>query len=371
MLPTTAAYRSALPYQHGRATFVRVFHGEDEVTPTGGLPFSTGQVIASLNARVTRTLDLTVASDWYPALTTDLLAPERARLQVLTGIQYSTGLQEMFPVFTGRVANVTQGPDGSVLLRGDDLASDVINQRFETPQSTIAGTSTIAEIRRFITQVLPTVQFADEDVDDQPSPQLTWDDDRGRALDNLASSVQGRWYFLGDGRATTRRLPYADSPALLRMADGEPDNNGGGLLLTRERSRSRDGAANSVTVISERISDGTSVEVTARDMTATSPTYYNGLYGRVTATLRPQTPLSAAGAGALARETLRATTALGDQWTVDVVPDASLEPGDVYRFEYKGAQTKQVADRIVYPLGTGGRMTLTCRSVSDIEVSLV
>lgn len=366
MLTATAAYRAALPLPHRRHTVVRVFHGDQDVTPVDGIRLSAGSVRASLNSRVTRSVDLTLPADYYPATATDLFAPERAQLRILTGIAYGAGTVEVFPVFAGRVADVAQAANGAVTVRGDDRAADVIAQRFETPQSSIAGSSTLAEIRRFITQVLPDAMFAAENVIDQPTPQLAWDDDRGRALDELAASVQGRWYALGDGSFTVRLYPYADTPAVLRLADGEPDGNGGGLISTAVRSRSRDGAANSITVLSERISDGTTVEVTVRDMEPASPTYYNGLYGRVTAALRPQTPLELAAAEALARRTLTATTALTEQWTADIVPDATIEPGDVIDMEYRGGRSRQVVDSVTYPLTTAGAMQLGCRSVSSV-----
>ena len=371
MLTATPAYRAALPLPHARATLIRVFHGDEDVTPPGGLPFSAGVVSAALNARVTRTVNLTVPREFYPETALDLLAPERASLQILTGIGYGDGSAEMFPVFTGRVASVTRDRRGRVTLRGDDRAADVVALRFETPTASIAGSSTVAEIRRFIAQVIPGVDFAPEAVDDQPVPQLAWDDDRGRALDELAASVQGRWYFLGDGRATVRAYPYAGALPVIRLADGEPDGNGGGLILGADRSRSRDGAANSVTVISERIDGDPAVEVTARDVDPSSPTFYEGLYGKVTAVLRPQTPIGAAAAGALARQTLALTTALGDQWTIEAVPDATLEPGDVITVEYDGANSVQVIDSISLPLAVQGTMTLQCRSSSDVQGAMV
>lgn len=367
MLPTTSLYRPALPMPHQRHTLVRIFHGAQDVTPADGVPLSAGHVRASLNSRVTRTAELVLGADFYPQTATDLLAPERASLKIFTGIEYGNGLTEIFPVFTGRVHDVAQAPDGAVTVRGDDRAADVIAMRFESPESSIAGSSTIAEIRRFITQVLPDATFGGDTVIDQPTPALAWDDDRGRALDELAASVQGRWYALGDGTFTVRLFPYADAPAVLRLADGEPDRNGGGLLSGVTRAKTRDGAANSVTVISERISDGVTVTATARDMEPASPTYYNGLYGRVTATLRPQTPLEHAAAEALARRTLTATTALTEQWTVDMVPDASIEPGDVIDMQWRGGRSRQVVDSVSYPLTTANTMQLGCRSVSLVQ----
>lgn len=369
MLPTTAAYRAALPYAHGRVTLVRVFHGTEDVTPPGGIELSEGDVTASLNSRVTRVANLSLPATYFPWETDDLLSPDRATLRISTGIRHGDGTTEMFDVFTGRVATPARTTDRRCALRADDLAADVVAQRFDTAQSTIPGTSTVAEIRRFIAQVLPdaVTTFDPGDVTDQPVPDLTWDDDRGAALDDLASSVQGRWYFLGDGTPTVRRYPYAGQVPALRIADGEPDGNGGGLLSEAEISRTRDGVANSVTVISERIDGSGPVYATVRDTSSGSPTLYGPLYGRVNAILRPQSPLGQAAAETLARQTLTSTTALGQQWNVEIVPDASLEPGDVILLQEGTHSSVQVIDTIVYPLTTTGSMRLSCRSVSMVE----
>lgn len=370
MLTAPARYRAALPLGARRATVIRVFHGTEDVTPAEGIPLSSGTVTASLNSRVTRTANLVLPSTLYPALHTDLLSPTRARVRILTGIAYGDGDADLFPVFTGRVYAPSR-QDGALRLRADDLAADVVAQRFEAPESSIAGSSTIGEIRRFISQVLPDAVFEDGDAVDQPVPQLSWDDDRGRALDELAASVQGRWYALGDGTFTVRRFPYSGQPVLTRIADGEPDSNGGGLLTQAQISRSRDGTANSITVVSERIDGSEPVYVTVRDTDPASPTFYGDLYGRVSAVLRPQTPVEPAAAEALARRTLSATTALGEQWSVSVVPDATLEPGDTVLFEESGLIARQVIDSITYPLTTQGPMTLNCRAVSDVEGTLI
>lgn len=371
MLTATAAYRAALPKLHKRATVIRVFHGGVDVTPESGIPLSAGIVRASLNSRVTRTADLVLPSTFYPVNDTDLLSPTRAVLKIFTGIEYGDGSQEIFPVFTGRVSTPTRERDGRLRLRCDDLAADVVAQRFDIPGSSIAGASTVGEIRRFIAQVLPTAPFVDGDVVDQPVPALTWDDDRGRALDELAASVQGRWYALGDGSFTVRRYPYAGQTPVGRIADGEDDGNGGGLISGADISRSREGVANSVTVISERIDGSPPVYVTVRDTEPGSPTLYGDLYGRVSAVLRPQTPLTQAAAEALARRVLASTTALTQQWSVTMVPDATLEPGDALTMLYDDILSVQVIDSISYPLTTQGVMDLQCRSVSDVEGTIV
>lgn len=346
---------------------MRVFHGSTEVTPDGsrGVPIESGSVTASVNSRVTRSATFTTDESLFPWETDDLLAPERARIQILTGIGYPDGSREIFPVFTGRIQDATLSPTGRTQFRADDLAADVIGLRFETPERSITGNPVTGEIRRFVSQVLSDVVYGTDDVIDQIVPSLIWDDDRGRALDELAASVQGRWYFLGDGSLVTRRFPYQGSTPVLSLSDGPPDALGGGLISTASPVRTRDGVANSVTVLSERIDGSSPIAATARDIRVTSPLEYGGLYGRVSITVRPQTPLGAPSAGALAVEQLGAVLGLSHQWTIDMVPDAALEPGDTVNVSWRGHPDTQVIDSITYPLTTDGTMRLTTRGIEE------
>jgi len=365
MLPTSALYRAALPMPHRRETWLRVFHGGAEVTPGGseGVPITAGSVSASLNGRVTRSATFATDASFFPRLPTDLLSPYRAVVQIWTGIGYGDGTRELFPVFTGRIQDATLNGEGEVTFRGDDLASDVIGMRFERPANTIPGNSIVSEIQRFILQVLPAATFAANDVIDQATPRLIWDDDRGKALDELAAAVQGRWYALGDGSFAVRRYPYQGGTVVLSLSDGTPDLTGGGLITDASVTISRDGVANSVTVISERIDGSPPILATARDIREDSPTEWGDLFGRIAITVRPQTPLSVSSAGLLAVDQLGAVLALAEQWSVSIVPDAALEPGDTVDVSYRGLVTRQIIDSITYPLTTAGTMTLGMRGI--------
>lgn len=373
MLTATSRYRAALPRPVRRETLMRVFHAGVEVTPNGteGVPISSGSVSASVNSRVSRSATWACDSSLFPDDPTDLLAPEQAVVQISTGIGYGDGSREMFEVFTGRVYTATERA-GLVSFRGDDLAADVIAMRFEQPERTLSGNSVVSEIQRYITQALPDATFGTNDVIDNPAPSLVWDDDRGRALDELATSLQARWYALGDGSFVVRRYPYGNTVPVIDIGDGEPtDGAGRGLISELGRSVTRDGTLNSVTVLSERINGDSPVTATARDTDASSPTFYGDRFGRVSAVIRPQTPVALSTAQLLAQRQLEASTALVRQMTVTAVPDATLEPGDTVRFIWRGQTYVQVIDSLTLPLTTEGTMTINSRSVSEMTGELI
>lgn len=356
MLTASGTYREALPRPHQRATTVEVFHqGVREAVFRDGL-IVDGSVTARLTSQVTRSLNMTIDPSYYPGSPGDLFAPESAVVKVSTGIRYMDGSREVFPVFTGRPYDVQLEADGGVTLTGDDLAADVIGFPFEQPVASRAGAPIIDEVQRLILQAVPDALFGDSDTTSGTTPTLVWDDSRGKALDDLAAAVQGRWYTLGDGRFVVRRYPYSGGVPVLSLVD-----QSGGVNITARISRTRRGVANSVTIVSERMDGTAPIRFTARDLDPASPIQFDGPYGRVAQIIKVQTPINTATAQTLAVAQLASNRALAEQWQISCVSDASLEPGDTIGVEYRKHASVQVIDSITYPLALGS-MTLQTRS---------
>lgn len=357
MLTSTPTYRAVLPYPHKRYTLLDVFQEGVQVASISDLTFSEGSVSASLTSRVTRSATLTFSDVDFPGDVSAILSPYASVIRISTGIQYPNGLWEVFPVFTGRVYEPQRTADGKVTVRADDRAADVIGFRFESPQNVGTSTTVLTEIRKLITQAVHEATYGTNDVTDQNSPALTWDEDRGQALDDLAEVLQGRWYSLGNGDFVVRLFPYALGTVVSSISDGDP-----GLLSTATRTLTRDGVVNSVTVVAERMDGTAPIRVTARNTDPSSPTRFGNRYGRVSQVIKVQTPLTSAAAQALAVQQLGAQSALSEQWSVQMVPDSTLEPGDTVRLTYRGQSADQVIDSITYPLTTTGLMSLSTRS---------
>ena len=205
MLPSSPIYRSVLPTPHKRAFRIDIADIDGVVRASNVRPL-TGDVTASMSARVTRSARFRLPAEYYPPTSDDPLSPEFAVARIQAGVQYGDGSLEMFPVFTGRINTAVQNPDGTVDFTCYDLADDVIAYRFEQPRSTTQAT-TLAEMRGLILEALPQAEFGTDTVTDTPTPALTWDEDRGQALDDLAQSVGGRWYTLGNGEFVVRADP--------------------------------------------------------------------------------------------------------------------------------------------------------------------
>lgn len=356
MLTSSPAYKLARMWTNKRA-FTFDVHTLDGELLARDVPILSGDVSASATSRVTRTAQFNVDDSWFPRSPTDTLSPYHAIISIKAGVSYPDGTEEVFPVFTGRVYNIRRNADGSVTCRADDLAADVIAAQFENPRNSQRGGSVIAEIRTLIREVLPNAQFGPDNVTDAKVPDLTWDEDRGKAIDDLASAVGGRWYCLGDGSFVVRRYPYITDAVQLDITDG-PD----GVLIGADQEVTADGTANSVVVISERTDGSAPIRVIERNEVASSPARYGGPFGKRVQTINLQTPVSLYEAQVMALEQLAALSALTEQWSVSMVPDMTIEPADVVRFEWRGIQSVQVVDTVSYPLSPEAVMNLGTRS---------
>lgn len=356
MLTSTPLYKSVLHTPHRRAAYIDVYDIDGNVRALG-VPVIDGDVTANLTNRVTRTASFTLSDKWYPRTVDDPMSPYRAVVKIFAGIQYGNGTDEVFPVFTGRAYEAKRNGDGTVSFRADDLAADVVACRFESPTNAVTGTQVISQIHRLITQAVPQATFGTNDVEDAPTPKLTWDEDRGQALDDLSEATGGRWFSLGNGDFVVREFIYAVGTPVQEFMDGPR-----GLMSGAETTVTRDGTANSVVVVAERMDGTDPVRYVARDGKPASPTLFGGPFGRVVQVIKVQTPLSSAQAQKLARTQLAAATALSEQWSCDVVPDYTMEPGDTVRLAYRGLISDQVIDGISYPLLTKRPMRLLTRS---------
>lgn len=359
MLTSSALYPAALPSPHKRVSYVTA-RTPDGTLLADRIPIGDGSVSARLSSRVTRTATFTASDEWFPVTETDPLSPAQSIVTISSGIGYAGGAEEVFPVFTGRVHNANRNRDGEITFRADDLAAEVIAADFEQPVNSQPGSSTVAEIERLVTEGYPQAVFGTHDVDDAVVPPLSWDDDRGSALDDLSFAVEGRWYVLGDGSFVVRRLAYTALTPVVSLADGT-----GGLLTSATTTVSADGAYNSVVVIAERMDSEEPVRAVERNTNTASPYRYGGPFGVRVRKISAQTASGFADAQRIARSQLEAAGALSRQWQLESVADHRIEPGDVAAVSWRGVSDVQIIDSVTYPLGATGSMSLTGRSRID------
>ena len=364
MLDAPPAYEPALHGPHRRVSRITA-EDIDGVVLATSVPILNGTVSANLSTRVTRTARFELPPEYFPDLPTDPFSPFQAVVRIHSGLALGDGTEITFPIFTGRIYDAELTDDGRAVFRADDLAADVVAARFEQPMpsSNSRFATLLSEVQRLITDAVPQAVFGDHDVVPGPVPQLVWDEDRGKALDDLAEAMGARWYALGDGSFVVREFNYSPSAPVQSFLDGPR-----GLMSKARITRTRDGAANSVVVVSERMDGSEPVRVIARDTRSDSPTRYGGKFGKVVQVIKLQTPQTQNEAVVFAQTQLSAAVALLEQWTSSVVADHRIEPGDTVRKGYRGRTADQIVDSVTYPLGTSDTMRLTTRGTVQLTV---
>lgn len=360
---TDGLYRSALAAPHELYARVDVYDGydSDSVLLAEDIPFTSGQVSATLTSRVARQLSFSIDASWYPSTSDGILAPYGNVIRAYRGIRMGDGSTfYTWPVFSGRIRYVQKDNTGLVRVEASDFAADVVDFGFENPMNSSAGSLIPIEVRRLISLALPGIGYGTFDDYTEVVKQLTWEQDRGAALDEMAFSVGSYWYPLADGQFVLRKYPWTVSAApVVTLAD-----ENGGIITSWAVSRSRDQVFNSVVVTGERLNGDTPALGIARDQTPGSPTFYGGKFGVRTEFLRLQTPGSDGAAQTAAQDALRRDIALQESWSWNMVPDAALELGDVVSLDVDG-QTGiiQVVASFSFPLDLTGPMSVSGRSL--------
>lgn len=352
-------YRSALATSHQPYLLVEVLDGDRNVLETD-LTYISGNVNADLTSRVARTCTITFEQSRYPFEPGDLLAPYGNMVRVTRGIEFAEGSRFAWTVFLGRIQEATLSSDGTCVISASDPAVDVIDVKFLRPQNSNAGVLVEDEVRNLISDAIPLATFGTFDTFGIPVQQLTWQLDRGQALDELATSVGAFWYCLADGSFVLRRYPWTvPNPPVVTYADGP-----GGSVTGWAATRSRNLVYNSLTVSGERLNGDTPVYATASDDNPASPTYIFGNFGRRHQLLRLQTPASQGAAQGAASDNLRRLSALVDAWTWTMTPDAALELGDTVSLNVAGrSDIIQVVSSYTMPLDLSGPMRVQGRSL--------
>lgn len=373
-----AQYRDALVRPHTVYSRVDVL-ARDGTVLKSDLSFIDGSVRATLNSRVARVLTLTVDRSWFPLLpngdidTGGLLAPFGNRIRAYRGITYGDGSVASFPVFFGRIETVQMSRAGNVSLGANDLAADVVDAVFETPQSSVTTNTITAEFRRLVRGALADATFGTSDLTGVKIAPITWQSDRAQALDDMSATVAMLWYPLADGSFVQRRTPWTNpgQTAQLALADGTGAAPGvNNAIADWTITVSRTGVYNSAVFASERQDGSVPVYAIVRDLDPDSPTYYLGNFGRKPLLIQNQTALSQSQCLSAAQSALKSATAITQTWDPVSVPiDASLELGDLIGMRAEGAASAQVISGFTLPLRETGDMSLSLRAYSPVTTS--
>lgn len=361
MLPRSEMSRTALAGPHRVTCRAEVWYGGEKVL--ADLPLIDGSVRATLSSRVARVLDVVLPGRYFPTRTLDPVTPFGSELRVWRGMEMGSHYEE-WQIFRGRIQSVKLGDDDLCRVAAVDRAGDILDAGFEAPYSTGVISRVTQEAQTIITEAIEDAEFGPHFISDAQVPELTWEEDRAKALDDLLGGVGAFWYPLADGTFVFRTVPwtYEQDPAYVLTTASEAEAGTYPTITSTAISYDRSGVYNSVTVNGERTDGAPPVRWVARDSTAGSPTYFRGAFGLRARQIRVQSAVNAGQARSVAMTRLRQGLALNRSWAVTVVADPAIELGDVVEVRAKGRRDVQVISGFTLPL-FNLNMPLTLRAL--------
>jgi hypothetical protein len=379
--PQTPLYRDALAAPHSAYSRVEVWKSgiqqeEFNQFQPGDLQdrpvFFTGSVRATLNSRVARTLTMNVPEQWYPYDDDDLLDPFGSHLVAYRGIRYGDGTVDEFPIFRGAIKQVTPQTGGTATIQAADLANEVVQAGFLGDSQADVGIDMVTEFERLVSGGYPAAVFGTSDTFSNAVPALSYDTDRGAALDALAKAAGAFWYSLADGSFVLRRIPWTTGLRMAPLPMGSGENRdlpGPGTVVSAFPDRSNNGVVNRLVVSGERPDGSQPFFAMVEDDDPNSKTWVGGPYGVKAATIRLTTVDNVATALDAARAAFSRAKARTQAWRINCVPDASIELGDPIGLYWRGRYLVQLVASYSIPLEPNGVMSIDGRDLVDSGVA--
>lgn len=342
----------ALQGNHEMVVQVDVF--DSDGLRAADVPIESGTVSASLMSDVCRTGTIVVSKRLVDQ---GLFDPYWDKVRISTGVRG----YPLVPIFTGRVQDVTLEDDRSVTIPLSDFGDDLVGATFEKPWVVKKNRSVLGEMVNLIHDVDPSFTVDLTTTIDGKTPDVSWNDNRAQALDELATGINAVWQSTRTGGFVVYPNPYQQStpsPAVLTLTDGP-----GGSLTSFKEIRSRGEVYNSITLEVQRADGGQPIRVTVRDNRAASKTLWGGKFGKRNRRISVQTPYSMGEARQVARRLLGQSLALARSWTFSTPHFPLLDPGDVVAVSYDGMIRAHVIESVTYPLLAVNETQFTSREL--------
>jgi hypothetical protein len=361
MRNVTEAFISALRGSHRMVSDVRILTSYQEGVQPEGTLLSTirGSVTLSSTANIRGSATVLIGDVTWPQLNDDLLTPYGNEAFIRRGIDYGNGTIEWVSLGYFRLDDVSQSTNSKYPLQITcyDRMIGIIEARLLTPVQFFAGITVGEIVETLVWEVYPDAT-------------IEWDDDtHGIIVTRTQIAEQDRYGFLNDLITSYGKIMYFDYRGML-VIESVPsttesvfDVNAGahGVLISASRSRTREGVFNAVVVNGIGADTAEPVFAAVIDNESTSPTNYNGRFGKVpyfyTSTFITTTDQAFAAAGSL----LSRTTGLPYSVDFDAIVNPALVPYDTIAVSEGTTRELHVLDTIDIPLDAESSMTANTR----------
>lgn len=376
MRPVTNSFLAAVSGSHKALFRARVlapgFTGVDpgpknaDGTPLNEITILDGDVTFDTTADVNATLDLTTNLAW-PSLPTSLGNPYGSEIYIERGIQYANGTKEYVGLGYFRIDQIEQqnAPKGTLRISGSDRMANVRDGRRPQPIQFGVGASVGAIIDFVVQEVVPgAVTVYDFSAYTTTLISVaTMDQDRLGFLQNLVAAYGKVAYWDYAGRLQVKSAPAPTNPSVYTVNSGQ-----NGVLVSMDRTISRDSVYNAVVASGEAAGELPPVMGIAYDLNPNSPTYWLGSFGQVPEFYSSSFLITNDQCTAAAQAMLVAATGIPYSVSLGTVPNPALEGWDVVTVNYSPVVNPEthILSKISYSLSVDGAMGLDTRKQSLI-----
>lgn len=328
------------------------------------LPVVSGGVTVSASSQVRRIASVGIGqSDLWPADPFAILSPLGSEMLIAYGIILQDGQTEWVQLIRGPITRVTRtvptaGDDAAIIVDVADRSSKVAEARFDAPTQTVAGATTVAEIRRLITAVLPDVAVIDRTGSTKVAPLLEMERERwSDGVEKLADSIGAEVIADPAGNFIIRNQPEISDPPVWTLDAGD-----GGILLSEDDEFSRELTYNRVVASGQRVDGTPPVYAVVSDTNPDSPTYINGPFGVKTRFYASQLLTTTDQCTATATSLLARVTGRHMNVSFTAVTNPGLEAGDVVRLTFDGRDEMHIIDEVDIPFRPGDPQRIKTRT---------
>lgn len=364
MLPVSTLFAAAVTGSHTRVTRADLWYAGRLMV--ADLPVVSGELDLDNDASVRATVSSLVIADPTGALVPavpgdpDALDVYGSELHLRSGVRYASGAEELVSLGWYRIIattideRYTRDQAGTWVSGGAvhtltlaDRMSTIDDARFLGPEQPIAATC-LAEIRRLCSGLVPFAQWPA--VTDPAVPAtVTYAESRLDAVVALGAAAGVRVFMDANGALAVKKIttPATDPVALIVSTDREITETG--TAYTRDQSY------NAVVARGEQGADTAPVQAIAYDTDPSSPTRWDGPFGRKPAFYSSPLLTTVAQCQAAATSLLQGIVRGRDRLvTFRAVPNPALEPGDIVRADTPRARFTGVLTQLKLPLSADG-----------------
>lgn len=335
------------------------------------LPVVSGSVTVDASSQVRRTATVGIGqSDLWSDDPFSILSPLGSEMLISYGIILQDGETEWVQLIRGPITSVTRtvpttGGDAAILVEVADRSSKVAEARFDTATQTVAGATTVAEITRLITAVLPDVAVLDLTAETKIAPQMEMERERwSDGIEKLADSISAEVFADPAGNFVIRRQPTISDPPVWTLDAGD-----GGILLSEDDTFSRELTYNRVSASGQRTDGIPPVYAVVSDTNPNSPTYVGGPFGAKTRFYASPLLTTTGQCTSAATSLLARVSGKHMDVAFTAVTNPALEAGDVIRLIFEGRDEVHIIDQVEIPFRPGEPQRIKTRTPALPEES--